>query len=345
MERIWHADLAHDFAAPPGFDNLQAYVPETDGHLAAYVLVNGQERWSIDLPTRLTPAVGDHLVYVATTGAIVAVSADDGHEVWRVPVTGTISVPLTWDAGWLIAGTDQGELWAWRSEDGHAVWHVSVGAALSAPASLGGNRLYVPLADGRLLSIDLANGSRVWTDKLGGPPTAVLPLDERLFVGSTDNFFYALKTATGEQDWRWRTGADIVGAPIVDSRRVYFVSLDNLLRALNRTSGTLQWQSALTVRPDAGPRMAGSAILVTGVDPVVPGFALSDGKPAGTVQLTGELVGPPHVTAWGFTLGPSVIVATRALGQPAQLQALARAIDPPLATSLTALPGTTLVGY
>ncbi|HVB38386.1 MAG TPA: PQQ-binding-like beta-propeller repeat protein [Vicinamibacterales bacterium] len=345
MQRIWSADLDHDFAAPPGFDGLQAYVPETDGHLVAYILVNGKPRWSIDLATRTTPAAGDHLVYVATAGAVVAVSADDGHEVWRVPLNGTLTVPLTWDAGWLIAGTSEGELWAWRAQDGQPVWHVSVGAALSAPATLGGDRLYVPLVDGRLLALNLQTGSRLWTDKLGGAPTEVLPLDSRLFVGSTDNYFYALKTENGEQDWRWRTGADIVGAAVVDRRRVYFVSMDNLLRALDRDSGRLQWQQPLPMRPASGPQLAGSLAIVTGVYPsVVPAFNVADGKPAGTLQLTGELVGPPHVTPWGFTLGPSLIVATRTLGQPAQLQALARALEPPLAP-FTALPGTTLTGY
>ncbi|MDE3154805.1 MAG: PQQ-binding-like beta-propeller repeat protein [Acidobacteriota bacterium] len=345
LGQVWQVDLDHDFAAPPGFDDLQAYVPETDGHLVAYVLVNGHQRWAIDLPTDTTPAAGGGLVYVATRDAVVAVAADDGHEVWRQPVGGPMAQPLTFDTGWLIGGTRGGEIWAWRARDGHLLWHVSVGAPLSAPATLGGDRLYVPLANGELLSLGLQTGRRVWTDRLGGPPTQVLPLDSRLFVGSTDKYFYALKTGDGTQDWRWRTGADIVGAAVVDEKRVYFVSLDNLLRALDRHSGTLQWQAPLPVRPSSGPQLAGDQAIVTGVyPPVMPVFQLTDGKRTGTLQLSGELVGPPHVMPWGFTLGPTLIVSTRSLGQPARLLALARALDPAL-RPLTALPGKTLTGY
>jgi outer membrane protein assembly factor BamB len=344
VEQIWQVDLEHDLTAPPGFDDLQAYVPEDGGQLVAYVLVNGRQRWSVHLPTALTPAAGGNLVYVATPGAMAAVAADDGHEVWRAPLSGTVSVRPTFDTGWLVAGTSDGDLYAWRARDGHPLWHVNVGAPLSAPVALGGNRLYAPLTDGRLLALDLETGHQVWVDRFGGAPAGVLPLESRIFVGSTDNYFYSLKTGSGEEEWRWRTGADIVGAPVVDQKRVYFVSLDNLLRALDRNSGTLQWQRALSLRPDTGPQLAGAVVLAAGTDPAIPAYRADDGTPAGGVQLTGQLAGPPHVTSWGFTLGPSLILATRALAQPSQLIALARAVDPPL-VPLSALPGAQLTGY
>ncbi|HVC18530.1 MAG TPA: PQQ-binding-like beta-propeller repeat protein [Vicinamibacterales bacterium] len=343
-EQVWQRPLQGVLAAEPGYDDLQAYVPGRDGHLEAYVLVNGKKRWSVDLRTTLPPAAGDHLVFVAVPDAVVALDRDDGHVVWREPVPGRVSAPLTWDTGWLIAGTTDGVLLAWRARDGHLIWQAHVGAALAARASLGGDRVYAPLADGRLVALALETGRPLWTQRFGGPPAQVLPLDSRLFVGAQDKYFYCLNTDNGRVRWQWRTGGAIVGAPVVDEKRVYFASLDNVLRALNRFSGTLQWQQALPIRPTSGPQLVAGDVIVAGMNPLLPAYRAADGTPVGGVQLPGELAAAPHVTPWGFTIGPSLILATGSQSGPPELQAIARAIEPPL-VPFTALPGEPLSGY
>jgi outer membrane protein assembly factor BamB len=341
---MWQTTLDDTTAAPPAFDARQAYVPEVDGHVAAYALATGTRRWRVEASTSIPPAAGGDLVFVATKQALVALRAADGREAWRQPLAQPITPALTWNAGWLVAATTKGDLMVWRAADGSLVWHVSLGAPLSAPASIGGARLYASVTDGRLISFDLTTGQQIWTDKLGGAPAEALPLGDWLFVGSDDNYFYCLATASGDQRWRWRTGADIVGAPVADEARVYFVSLDGLLRALQRDSGRLQWQSRLPVRPFAGPMLAGQSVLVAGIDPTITAFAVKDGTPQSGVLMGGELAAPPFVTPWAFTIGPSLIVVTRARTGEPQIQALARSLEPPLGP-LTALPGTSLTGH
>ena len=51
--------------------------------------------------------------------------------------------------------------------------------------------------------------------------------------------------------------------PVADAHTVYFVSLDNMLRAVHRGSGNQDWKKALAVRPTAGPIRAADAIIVT----------------------------------------------------------------------------------
>lgn len=344
VEQIWQTTLDNTTVARPGFDATQAYVPEIDGHLAAYALATGTRQWRVDLATSIAPVAGGKLVFVATDQALVALRVEDGHEVWRQPLPHPIAPALTWDAGWLVAGTSDGELMVWRASDGTLLWHLTLGAALSAPASIGGTQLYVPVTDGRIIAFDLPSGHHIWTDKLGGAPAEALPLGEWLFVGSDDNYFYCLGTASGDQRWRWRTGADIVGAPVADLTRVYFVSLDGMLRALERDSGRLQWQSRLPIRPFAGPMLAGRSVLVAGIDPTIAAFDVQDGSAQSGVLMGGELAAPPYVTPWAFTIGPSLIVLTRARTGEPQIQALARSLEPPLAP-FSALPGTPLTGH
>ncbi len=344
LEEVWQKPLDDTPATALAFDETHAYVPEANGHLAAYALVTGEVLWQVALAPTIAPVTGGGQVFVATAHALAALDARDGHELWREPLEHPLVSALTWDTGWLVGGTADGELLVWRARDGALLWHLDLGAPMSAAASIGGTRVYVPLTDGRLVCLDLTSGRRFWTDRLGGPPTEALPLGDWLFVGSDDNSFYCLSTETGDQRWRWRTGADIIGAAVVDEQRVYFVSLDGLLRALDRASGRLQWQSPLAIRPATGPMMAGRSLMVAGVDPTIPAYLMTTGEAEGGVKMGGELAAPPHVTPWGFTIGPSLIVVTRSRTGEPQIQALARSLEPALAP-FTELPGTTLTGH
>jgi hypothetical protein len=163
----------------------------------------------------------------------------------------------------------------------------------------------------------------------------MLALDDRLFVGSTDNFFYCLSADDGRWDWRWRTGGDIVGLPVVDARNVYFVSLDNVLRALSRKSGVQQWVRPLPIRPVRGPIMAGSALVVTGIAPTLRAYKLSDGLPAGEMVTAGELAAP--VYALPASPLPTLVVVTRDLEHGALATLIVRNIEPTIGP-IVALP-------
>ena len=99
----------------------------------------------------------------------------------------------------------------------------------------------------------------------------------------------------GRVDWRWRTGGDTVGMPIADEHRVYFVALDNILRALNQISGNQHWMRPLPFRPSSGPVKAGRTLVVAGQAPTLRGYNVADGTAAGEIQTPPEPAAPPHV--------------------------------------------------
>ena len=99
---------------------------------------------------------------------------------------------------------------------------------------------------------DVDNGELVWERRLGGPPNEILALDDRLYVGSNDNYLLL----PDDQRWPRRLA-------LADRRRrrrrcrcrrdhVYFVSLDNVLRALNRKSGVQRWKRRAAVPAGVG---------------------------------------------------------------------------------------------
>jgi hypothetical protein len=122
---------------------------------------------------------------------------------------------------------------------------------------------------------------------------------------------------------------------------VYYVALDNLLRAHNRRDGSLRWKKDLRYRPSAGPVVVGTTVTAPGLTSQLQGFNTRTGAAAQSLTLPSDLAALP------LFIVPSD-------GKPAMMAALAGglqriwtltlagppAIPTPLPlSSLTVLPG------
>jgi len=184
----------------------------------------------------------------------------------------------------------------------------------------------VALGDGRVTALQVETGEVVWEHHLAEPANGLLAVDDFLYAGSNDNFFYALHTADGTYAWRWRTGADVIGIPVADDRNVYFVSLDNVLRALSRKTGVQQWARPLPMRPTRGPLKIDRTLIVSGISSVVRGYNVKDGTPAGDLPVAGDLAGSPYAPP-GL---PQVLVVSRDIAKGATATLFTRQTEPRL---------------
>jgi outer membrane protein assembly factor BamB len=288
---------------PPAFDATQAYVALGNGQLLSLSLEAGTSVWSVACTTTAAPAAGDSLVFTGGDGYVQALAHDDGARRWRTAVSGSVT-SLYWDTGWLIATTDTSTLIAIRAIDGEVLWRRDLESALHSAPSPAGERLYLSLKDGALLALAIQTGAPIWTTKLTKPGNGVLAIGDRLYLGSMDDSFYCLAAKDGKVIWRWKTGADVIGTPAIDTKRIYFVSLDNVLRALDRDSGSVRWQKPLPMRPATGPLLTGWTIVVAGSAAELHAFSSEfNGQPMGDLILRSpenqemQLAAPPHLTA------------------------------------------------
>ncbi|MQA30801.1 MAG: PQQ-binding-like beta-propeller repeat protein [Luteitalea sp.] len=322
----WTLSLNAALTFPPGFADTRGYLPIDGARLAAYDLTGGALLWIVPAEARSEPVAGDGLVFLLEPSGLTARHDTDGSIAWQLPFLDDLAAPLVWDSGWLVAATASGRVLAFRATDGALIWRFEPGVPVHARPSFSGDRLYVPLEDSRLVALRVDNGIPIWERRLGGAPNEALVVGSRLYVGSNDNFFYCLRATTGEVDWRWRTGADVVGLPIVDDERVYFVSKDNVLRGLDRNNGAQRWKRALPLRPTRGLVRAGDALLVTGTAAKLFAFYLRDGAPAGEITGAGELAAAPHVTRVNGL--PMVTLITLDIEKGAEVLAVTRSIEP-----------------
>ena len=145
--------------------------------------------------------------------------------------------------------------------------------------------MYVSTDDGRIVALELEQGTPVWEREVPGVPAEPVATSDHVYFGASDRRFYC---AQGRQ-WRGRLGVahrrDVLGAPAVDDQRVFFVALDNVVRALDRESGVQKWQHAIRRRAASGPSVVQDVVLLASSSSAEIYAWLAGGHPAGTVPL------------------------------------------------------------
>ncbi|MGH9387960.1 MAG: PQQ-binding-like beta-propeller repeat protein [Vicinamibacterales bacterium] len=325
LDTRWSVTLAAPPSAGTAFDATTAYVPTRGGELVAIDLDRGAIRWRASLTTTLTPATGDGLVFTAAGDLIEARESTAGEIKWQTTLAGDVATPLYWERGWLIASSLNGELVALRSSDGTKVWSQPIGAALAVPPVLAFDRLCLALTNGRLLAIELATGATVWSRSIPGRISGLLSLPDQLVFGTTENTVQSAHVKNGRERWHRRVGGDVVGIPFADARRIYFVSRDNMVRAVDRKSGNLRWTATLESRPAGGPFMASEVVMVPLVSESIEGFDPASGKKVVTLEAAGETAAQPHVRDQARTSGARLITVSR----DGQLQGFGLRFEPP----------------
>jgi outer membrane protein assembly factor BamB len=331
---IWQLTFDPPPVQLPAFDSHSAYVVLAGGELRAIDHQDGTPRWTSPTASTVRPASsGRHLVG-ADGPTAWALDAASGQAAWRRDLGARVSAAPVVAAPGAVFQTEAGDLALLAWEDGREVWRVRLPAPVSAPIAAGPGLAWVGLDDGRVLAIDLADGATRWTRTLGARVLGLTPADDRVFAGAADNLFYALKAKDGGVAWRWRTGGDVGGSAVADARRVYFTSLDAMLRASDRRHGDLRWQRPLTTRAVGAPVLAETRVIVAGVSPELRAFRTSDGGMEAFAPLPGRPLQGPYL-ATETVSAPARLVLLTAGGH---LMAIGQTVEPML-VPLDVLPG------
>lgn len=83
-----------------------------------------------------------------------------------------------------------------------------------------------------------------WTFKTSGPIVASpVAAGGTVFIGSLDNYLYAIDETTGQQKWKFRTlgGRQITSTPAAVNGVVYFLGFDGIFYALSADKGEQKW--------------------------------------------------------------------------------------------------------
>jgi outer membrane protein assembly factor BamB len=325
---LWALPLNNLLQATPAFKNDRGYFPIGDGQIAAYDVRNGTLLWIAPARAQFQPVLGQNLLFTIEPEAIVALHEETGVEAWRVAQTEQLAAPLVCHNGWLIATSASGAVLAFRASDGTLIWRHDLDALVHTSPTVADDHVYVPMVDGRIIALQVETGDQIWEHRLGGSPNDIAATSDMVYAGSTDNHLYALRARDGLIAWRWSTGADVVGRPVVDKRLVYFASFDNVLRALDKNTGNLRWKRPLALRPTRGLVVMGDTLIASGLSASATVLSMKDGTIRGSMAAGEgeELAAPPHVvTGEGL---PIVVLVSRDLNQGTMVRTVTRGLEP-----------------
>jgi outer membrane protein assembly factor BamB len=309
-EEAWSALLPSPASAAGTLDAERVYVPLQSGELVALNRETGATEWSVELMSTWPPMVSGGVLYAASASELFALRAASGDRLWRVSLDAELMVAPALQGTTVVVLLKPDQLRAMRLSDGSEAWRRAIPVPSASP-SMAADATGVVVASGNRVSrFTSSEGQLAWERELGGTLSAPVVAGDRVFVGSTDNYLYALDSGTGRLLWRFGTGGDVVGAT-ADDRFVYFAALDNLLRALRRGNGNQIWKRDLATRTIAPPSTFGGIVVVSGNNPAMAAFDATTGAPLDKFELAADVQGIPLVDATPRPFRVALIVITR----------------------------------
>ncbi|MGX5111106.1 outer membrane protein assembly factor BamB [Enterobacter cloacae] len=226
-----------------------------------------------DFYSNLHPAYADSVVYAADRkGAVKAVNADDGKEVWSVNLAekdgwfsrkpALLSGGLTVSGGHVYVGSEKAQVYALNSSDGSIAWQTTVaGESLSRPVVSDGLVL-IHTSNGQLQALNEADGLVKWTVNLDMPAlslrgeSAPATAFGAAIVGGDNGRVSAVLMQQGQMIWQQRisqaTGSteidrlsDVDTTPVIVDGVVYALAYNGNLTALDLRSGQIMWKREL----------------------------------------------------------------------------------------------------
>ena len=339
-EQAWLVTLPAPPSAGGVMDADRVYVPLQNEQVVALDRETGETRWMRGIETAWPPVLGAGRVYIAASDELHALDPETGATIWRVPMPQPLLAPQTFDSGWLLGVHERGDVIALRAADGREIWRRRVGngdAPMAGPVPGERDAFYLTLDDGTVVALSLVDGRILWQQQIPGRPSPPAWAPGRIYVGSTDNYFYAFDSEDGKPEWKWRSGGDVIGAA-ADDEFVYVASLDNIIRALNRGNGNQRWRKDTGTRPLGPPVAVGRLAIAPGVMPMLSAFDARTGAPAGTYVAPGDLQGRPLLDPDPKPFTVTAVLVLRH-GQVVGLNSVGLLFREQAVTPLPALPG------
>lgn len=226
----------------------------TQNGVAARVTATPAPLWTANVGGEVQGSVvvsGRILLVPSMGGALVALDAATGRELWRGKAGGAVFSTPHADAATntVYFGSADHDVYAADLSTGRVKWRAQTGGAVFAGAATAGGVVCIASADTTIYGLDQATGKTLWTAPGGGLFQSKAATDgARFYVGGWDNFFRALDVKTGREVWKNKFGssfyfAPAIASPTVGGGRVYVSSNDGLLHAMDATTGKIVWET------------------------------------------------------------------------------------------------------
>ncbi len=251
----WRFKAAEPLASPPFFGPERIYVYDQNNIL--YCLdKEGKALWTKKVEEQITSGVGElnRKVYLGNErGIVFALSADDGHELWRFQTGGAIRATPVFADGKIILNCDDLNLYI-LTEEGNLAGQIPV------------------------------------RDKIQATP---LVEENFLYFGAADRYFYCYNLKKRTMKWKIKIGGKVFTDPVMEGKRIFFVCWNNVLYCLRKKNGHILWWQIIPSRSTYRLEISGGRIVVSSLSSLLVCFDAETGEKAGDYDAGDEVKSNP----------------------------------------------------
>ncbi len=159
---------------------------------------------------------------------------------------------------------------------------------MSVPV-LSGGVLYVGSTNERFYAYDYASGQRLWRYDAGYPVESTATVSKKaVCFGTSDGVLNCLDRETGDPLWSFSTGSEIISSPVITDNSVYFYSSTDQLFAIDLASGREIWSHRHSYFSTVAPRVRTSPAVTHNGERIYQVF--SDGTLMCFEAVTGKIL-------------------------------------------------------
>lgn len=230
-----------------------------DDTLFNYDLNTGNLLWKIDAgDVQTEPLIDGEWIYIAALYKhIDRYSKATGEKSWTFETSSQLRSSPALAQNLIVAGSDDGIIYALDSETGEKKWTFEADGAIYATPVIHQNTVFVGTINNHFYALNLETGELKWQVDTGGKifhPCAVK--NDLLVFGANDYYMYCL-TLDGELKWKFPATSIISTAPVIAQDYVIFGSTDKYLYAVNLISGKEVWKFETQGRIHTSPIVYG----------------------------------------------------------------------------------------
>ena len=274
-KELWHFDTGDTIAAAPAVTATRVFVSSHDGRLYALEAATGKEAWKFATDQKVSSGATlvrapqgteDWVVLNGYDGTTRVLRAADGSTVWTYATEDHVNgAPAVVDGRFIVFGGCDAQLHVVQLADGKLAHRIPAEAYIPASIGTSGTMAFCGNHANQVVAFEVAAGKVAWTYQDRAMPFYSSPAvtADLVIIGSRDKHLHAIRRATGEAAWKFRTGGRVEASPIAFTDAVVFASTDGRIYAAALADGTERWQLELGEALIASPAF-GEDLLVVG---------------------------------------------------------------------------------
>lgn len=215
-----------------------------------------------DANLRLAVTQSD-IVVADSKGKILALNRQTGAAKWAISTKTQITAGPSVSEGRVVVGTDDGKVLAYQLSDGLFLWQANVTSAVIAAPLIGAGGVFVHGLDGSVVALKAQTGQPLWRYSVQTPPlmlrqnSSPVMQNNRVIVGFSNGKLVAFNRLDGYPEWERELAiskgrsdiqrmVDISADPVVKDNRLYAVSYQGQIAAMEIETGSTVWERALS---------------------------------------------------------------------------------------------------